>query len=1112
MPDRPNPKEQPDHDPIELFADYVARRDDGEDVSFEDLLQAHPESAEELRTMHEDWVEAVGLVGDFGSGVLRGAEESSIGSAIVPGDEELERLISRLSHGDSSRFRYSVMGEVARGSMGSVLRVWDDDLHRQLAMKVILDEQAFRPGSSDPPSRDLHSVARFLEEAQVTGQLDHPGIVPVHELGVDEQGRVYFTMKLVRGRTLYEIFRKVRDGEERWTITRVLNLILKVCESMAYAHSKGVIHRDLKPSNIMVGRFGEVYVMDWGLARILGRQDTKDIRLLQMTQMKEASTIELRTDRQKHAEERPDSPLITLDGDVVGTPAYMPPEQALGLIDELEPRSDVYAVGAMLYHLLTGREPYTEPDRRLSPYVILARLLDGPPMPVLELAPDTPAELIAVCERAMARDPDDRYGDMAELHEDLRAYLEDRVVRAHQTGARAELRKWVARNPIVSRLAGAAMTLLLVAVGLGAWAISSWDDVKAAESARRLESIEAILERGFLHLGDREAGHALPLFESLLDEPGAPPEAVAGMVLASLKLGQPEEALAVLAQYADVIADHPGLRRLEIQALRRDVHRRGHVEAIQHYEALRKEHPRDFRAVAGLVLAHLEADTPSEARGVLDTDMTILDELPALRFLRLEALERDRSSAGRSMAEWQRRRLPQQGGALDHYLTGAALMVGEETVADAAEHFTTAILQTQDRPRALYYYEAIRATAEVQGTAFSRTMGKSRESINDVHRLAKAILAIWPDSAGAAENIASAYARCRSLDPGVLPEEGFDRVVDALARRAEARPDDATAVSNHARILWLSGAFEEAVRVQNRAIELEPTAGRYLEMAVIHSEEGYDEKALEYLHESLRLDPDRVSALTHLGNILDDDGDHEGALAAFRRSRKVGGPGATEAFNCGIALMHLGRFEEAERELRRSMRLNEREGEEAFPYPYARHLERLRELRRIEGCESDLAAGRIQLSTGTDYRLYTDYCRYRDHDLLGAQLWLQLFEGPRGVQPQYGYLAAISAAGAVADESLTTEERSSWHQHGIEWLQLYLDQVFLSYSYQDPFITPRFVRDLVHGYRLRPKFAALREPPEDASVEYRQRSARFLEHLDRRMEELGLGSVRNAEH
>ena len=363
-------------------------------------------------------------------------------------------FLKKLAEFSSAKPRYQLRGEVARGGMGAILKVWDETLRRNLAMKVVLGrEDPLSKGST--PDVDENTLGRFLEEAQVTGQLDHPGVVPVHELGVSEERGVYFTMKLVKGEDLRAVYEKVRAGKDGWTQTRALSVLLKVCEAMAYAHDKKVVHRDLKPSNVMVGKYGEVYVMDWGLAKVLGEADRHDLRL--SPQM----TTPVRSQR---SEQPADSPLITMDGTVVGTPCYMSLEQAEGRLEDLGPRSDVYAMGAMLYELLTGQAPYVRPGSRPSPHTILAALLQGPATPVHELAPNVPAELEAICEKAMARPIEARYRDMGELGADLAAYLERRVVRAYQTGAVAELRKWVERNQALA--ASAACAVLLLVVGL----------------------------------------------------------------------------------------------------------------------------------------------------------------------------------------------------------------------------------------------------------------------------------------------------------------------------------------------------------------------------------------------------------------------------------------------------------------------------------------------------------------------------------------------------------------------------------------------------------------------------------------------------------------------
>jgi formylglycine-generating enzyme required for sulfatase activity len=283
--------------------------------------------------------------------------------------------------------------------------------------------------------------------------------VPVHELGLAADGQVYFTMRLVRGEDLKKIYGHVEGGHDGWSTTRALGVMLKVCEAMAYAHSKGVIHRDLKPANIMVGRYGEVYVMDWGMARVSGTKDLHDLRLGDVA----SSSQSVRTERRDERVDAPDSPLITRDGDVMGTPAYMPPEQARGEIANLGPHSDVYAVGAMLYHLLLVKHievPYVAKSARMSQHRLLMLAQEGPPTPIAQLDKSVPAPLVAIVEKAMQRDIARRYRDMEELAADLRAYVEGRVVKAHETGTWAETRQWVKRNkPLTGALAAAVLAL-----------------------------------------------------------------------------------------------------------------------------------------------------------------------------------------------------------------------------------------------------------------------------------------------------------------------------------------------------------------------------------------------------------------------------------------------------------------------------------------------------------------------------------------------------------------------------------------------------------------------------------------------------------------------------
>ena len=382
--------------------------------------------------------------------------------------------------------RFVLEGEVGQGGMGVVLKIHDRFLNRRLAMKVLLERGAVRDEEEKRLGAQL--LGRFLEEAQVTSQLDHPGVVPVHELGLDASGKVYFTMRLVKGRTASEVFADAFANANDWTLTRALEVVLKVCDTMAYAHDKGVLHRDLKPSNVMVGRFGEVYVMDWGLAKVLGQADRHDLRI-----QKDAGTgvSRIESARKRDAETDTASSVVSMDGQQLGTPSYMPPEQARS--EELDARADVYAIGAMLYELLTGRAPYVTPGVRQPAYRILNDVVDGPPRRIEQIQKGVPAELVAIVEKAMARDRAQRFASATELASDLRAFLAQRVVKAYRTGALVEMRLWMRRNrALAGALAAAALILVL---GIVVTTTSRNAEARAKESfARKVKDFDQLAQ------------------------------------------------------------------------------------------------------------------------------------------------------------------------------------------------------------------------------------------------------------------------------------------------------------------------------------------------------------------------------------------------------------------------------------------------------------------------------------------------------------------------------------------------------------------------------------------------------------------------------------------
>ncbi len=482
-----------------LFGEFMDRVDRGEQADFEALCAGESAEVERhlrrlLRERH-DVSQILGGAWATLSAVQR--LQSAAGKDVDPGislEPEEGRgdkgssstLLERLAAHAPPQSRFRLKGEIGRGGMGVVIRTWDEDLRRHVALKVVLGS-ARAESTGDTPQLDALTLGRFLEEAQVTGQLDHPGIVPVHELGLDAKGQVYFAMRLVKGQTLEQVLQKVQDGHEGWSPTRTLGVILRACEAVAFAHSKNVVHRDLKPDNIMVGRFGEVYVMDWGLARVLGRKDTRDLRLKEPPP---TTSTAVTPDARAGTPSRPDEPLVTRDGQAMGTPAYMPPEQAQGRVEEIGPPSDVYSMGAILYHLLAGQKPYMPPGARLAPREVAAMVALGAPEPVARLNPTAPAELVSICEKAMAREMAARYRTTLDLARDLRAYLENRVVSAYESGPIAELRKWVKRNKALAATAGAAFLAALVLAG---WALVERGTARA--EAGRADQNATLAER-----------------------------------------------------------------------------------------------------------------------------------------------------------------------------------------------------------------------------------------------------------------------------------------------------------------------------------------------------------------------------------------------------------------------------------------------------------------------------------------------------------------------------------------------------------------------------------------------------------------------------------------
>ena len=302
--------------------------------------------------------------------------------------------------------RYRVTTLIAQGGMGSVLEAEDLTTRRAVAMKVLVD------------LKSPEHVARFIEEAQITAQLEHPNSVPIYELNVNELDQPFYVMKLVRGESLKRVLEALRreqpEAQEKYPLSELLTILLSVCDAVAYAHSKGVVHRDLKPDNIMLGTFGETLVMDWGLAKPLGQSANADTKASVRTMVSS-----LRDD---------DESFGTVVGSALGTPQFMSPEQAAGLSHTVDGRADVYALGAILYNILTLQPPFDGSDAHNTLIKVVSGQVTPPHEAIVgrnlaHLADGRlPDPLVKIALKAMSLAIEDRHPTVRDFQAEIRAF------------------------------------------------------------------------------------------------------------------------------------------------------------------------------------------------------------------------------------------------------------------------------------------------------------------------------------------------------------------------------------------------------------------------------------------------------------------------------------------------------------------------------------------------------------------------------------------------------------------------------------------------------------------------------------------------------------------
>jgi len=489
-------------------------------------------------------------------------------------------------HSTSRGGRFRVLRPHARGGLGQIFVARDEELGRQVALKEILADKADNP--------TLRS--RFLLEAEISGNLEHPGIIPVYGLGTYADGRPYYAMRLIEGDSLKEAIEAYHTAAPALDSTasnlrlrQLLSRFVDVCDAIAYAHSRGVLHRDLKPGNIMLGAYGETLIIDWGLAKAVGRRDPASGGT--------ASTL---------VPPSGDSHEPTIAGHVLGSPPYMSPEQAEGLLEDLGPATDVYGLGATLYALLTGKPP----GDGATVEEVLSRVRKGTIVPPRQVNTRIPRPLDAVCRQALALRPSDRYPSVRALADDIEHWLADEPVSALPEPLRDRARRWARRHRTLVTTVAAVLVLSLI--GLSAFAVVVGDKnrklVAANKAIRQAETLaDARLDRAMSSIEDYFTGFSadalkggqLPaaLRDRLLAKPRQFYEQLAAELAAKPDPSERERALLATGQYNLA-------RILRILGKNEEARTEGEA-AVARFEALVARRPGVSAYQNGLAMSHI---------------------------------------------------------------------------------------------------------------------------------------------------------------------------------------------------------------------------------------------------------------------------------------------------------------------------------------------------------------------------------------------------------------------------------------------------------------------------------------------------------------------------
>ncbi len=1004
---------------------------------------------------------------------------------VRPGSEEMPELAGET-------VRYQLLGEVARGGMGAILKGRDIDLGRDLAIKVLLEKHRDRP----------EMVRRFVEEAQIGGQLQHPGIVPVHELGRFPDGRLFIAMKLVKGRTLAALLESRTDpAEDR---PRFLSIFQQVCQTMAYAHARGVIHRDLKPSNVMVGSFGEVQVMDWGLAKVLDQGGLADEE--RSHRVRDGSGM-IRTMGTGSAAAE------SIAGSVIGTPAYMPPEQARGAMETLDERADVFGLGSILCEILTGEPAYTGASsvelyrkaERADLAGAIARL-DGC---------GAGAELVALARSCLAAAPRDRPRDAGVVAAGLAAHLagvEQRLLSAGLAQARAEARAAEERKRRILAVGLAATVLVAVTSAAAGWAWVSRDRAERASA-----TIAAVNGAMFEAERRRQAARVAAVDQAAARWVEAIEAARRAEALAAGMPGDPELLLrareaveAIARERDDTIAAEKDRRMVErLVAIHDDlgVHM-DWARAESEYAAAFRDYGVDVEAAGAREAGERLAASPVavELAGAMDQWIFIRrrqapPDVDGIQQLLAVAKAADPNPWRNRLRDALGRR-GMQGPAARETLRGLAADADPESLPEASvTRLAFALSAAEDVELAI---SLLGRAQRIHPDDFWLNADLARQllrtgRLDEAIRFYSVAVAIRPRSGIAQNGLADALHRGGRLDEAAA----------TLRRAIRLRPDDVFANIRLGAVLMDRGSPAEAQAKFREAEAIRPDAGWICDhIAWVLAARGELGAAIDELREAVRREPDNPMAQHHLGQALLEAGRVAESIDALRAAIHLDRHPGPARDDLGRALLAAGELDEALRCLQRPRRegpseSGRRGGKDRSPDPAVgvAEVQRLLELdARLPG----VLRGVDKPADAAECAAFARLASIKHHHATAARLWRQAFSTDPALaddfpaQRRFRAACAAAMAGGPDDQDRSTLDETSrrdWLRQAGEWLAVELQAYDRMRTVGTPPDRAAIVRRLGR-WQVAPALAGLRNASDPAGTKDPQRNSQQNLWLD----------------